>query len=447
MIDVKARWGAVTRSAEGPFGLAILICFHIVICCVSLVCVSNFKNSSGYFNPATFHIFYDPARLLEAVAVIAAFSLVSLAFVFARFSFGYIIGFYLYTMVLGYLWLNLFSDLNYDHRLAGLSAAISAVAFLLPTLLITSPIPRTYALSERSLDHLLTLIMLVTTATIVFAGIYNFRFVAMDNIYAFRNWLEFPPIITYLLGITSSALLPFAFACFVVRRAHWRAAAALLLILLFYPITLSKLVLFAPAWLVGMSIVSKIFEPRTSTILSLLVPALVGVFAFILNAWPVYLNSINFRMLAIPSVAMDLYNNYFSNHDLTYFCQIRALKLLISCPYQDQLSIVMQKMYAIGNFNGSLFATEGIASVGPWLAPASMFVCGFVIALANRLSAGLPPRFILISGAVLSQVLLNVPLTISLLTHGAVFLFLLCYITPRTIGQMQANEPLLRVDR
>jgi hypothetical protein len=67
------------------------------------------------------------------------------------------------------------------------------------------------------------------------------------------------------------------------------------------------------------------------------------------------------------------------------------------------------------------------------LAPAAMLACGFVIAIGNRLSAGLPAGFVLISGAIIPQVLLNVPLTIVLLTHGAALLFVLWYITPRSI--------------
>ena len=54
-----------------------------------------------------------------------------------------------------------------------------------------------------------------------------------------------------------------------------------------------------------------------------------------------------------------------------------------------------------------------------------------MIAIGNRLSAGLQPQFILISGAVLAQALLNVPLTTVLLTHGAGMLFVLWYVTPR----------------
>jgi hypothetical protein len=93
----------------------------------------------------------------------------------------------------------------------------------------------------------------------------------------------------------------------------------------------------------------------------------------------------------------------------------------------------MERAYKLGNFNASLFATEGIASVGLLFAPVAALACGLVIALGNGLSAGLPDRFVLISGAVFPQILLNVPLSVALLTHGLAVLFLLWYITPRTI--------------
>jgi hypothetical protein len=149
-----------------------------------------------------------------------------------------------------------------------------------------------------------------------------------------------------------------------------------------------------------------------------------------------YFRIINFRMVAIPSIAMDVYNDFFSKHELTHFCQIRVLKSFIGCPYQDPLSIVMFNNYPFGgNYNASLFATEGVASVGLLLAPVSALVCGLVVALGNRLSAGLPPSFILVSGAILAQIMLNVPLTTVLLSHGAGLLFLLWYITPRSMFQ------------
>jgi hypothetical protein len=143
-------------------------------------------------------------------------------------------------------------------------------------------------------------------------------------------------------------------------------------------------------------------------------------------------------MLAIPSLAMSIYNDFFFDHSLTYFCQISILKPILQCPYQDQLSVVMEHSYGLGAYNASLLATEGIASVGVLLAPVSVFVCGLVVALANRLSAGLPAEFILLSGGVLPFVFLNVPLTTILLTHGAAVLFLLWYVSPRDFFEKTA---------
>ena len=290
-------------------------------------------------------------------------------------------------------------------------------------------------MTPRSFDRLLTGILILSAATIAVGASYNFRLVSLHDMYEYRAKIDAPVIVNYLVTIVSSALLPFAFAGFVAGKAHWRAAAVLVLLLLFYPITLTKITLFTPLWLVAMLVLSRLFEARIAVVLSLLAPILFGLALITVFAQRAafYFSTVNFRMIAIPSIAMDVYNDFFSSHDLTHFCQISFLKPIMHCPYQDQLSVVMESTYNLGNFNASLFATEGIASVGILFAPVATFVCGLVIALGNRLSAGLPAGFILISGAILPQVLLNVPLTTVLLTHGAGILFLLWYVTPRSL--------------
>jgi hypothetical protein len=421
--------------------LIFLNFIHIAACCISLVCVAQ--------TYPEYYISYRPTGLFSAVVVITTFALVSLLFAFADVSFGYFVGFYFYTMLLGYLWLNRFSEFNYNHPLAGLSAAASAVAFLLPALFISSPIRQVYVLSLTALDRLLAFILLLGFATIAVGASYNFRFVSIENIYVFRGELGFPAILHYLIGITSNSLLPFAFACLVMRKQLWRAGAVLVLLLLLYPITLSKLALFTPVWLVAMMFLSKYFDFKIAVTLSVLVPISVGIVLFVFFdngkipyglAIP-YFGLVNFRMIAIPSLAMDYYNEFFSSHPLTYFCQVRLLKPFVPCPYQEQLSDVIFKAFGIGGqFNASTFATEGIASIGTLFAPLAAFVSGLVIAFGNRLSSGLPPHFILISGAVLPQALLNVPLTTVLLTHGAGILFLLWYITPRHLFKVETRN-------
>ena len=415
------------RLASGSrFSLYVLVCLHIVVCCLSLVQVANWQS----------YMLYDDIWLRPAIAAVAAFSTVSLLFVFARFSFGYFVGFSLFTMVLGFIWLLNFSKFKYDYRLAGLSAAASALAFLLPALLVNGPLKQKHVLSPRALQYVLNSILALAIGTIVAASFYNFNLVSIRQIYDFRNELSFPAPIRYLTGIVSTVLLPFAFACFLALNRRWWAVVPLILLLLFYPITLSKFALFSTVWMIVVLVLSRIFDPRAATILSILLPMLLGVILVSVqlnNHTQFYFGLVNIRMMAAPSSAMDLYNDFFASHPLTWFCQISFLKPLLSCPYQEQLSLVMEKTYQLGNINASLFATEGIASVGLYLAPLVALLCGFVIALGNRVSAGLPPAFVMVSGALLPQTFLNVPFTTALLTHGTVFLFLLWYVMPRTM--------------
>jgi hypothetical protein len=418
-----------TRSKFRP-GLIPLLCLYIITCCVSLVCVA-----SSYADVIAF----DSRHLFAASLIVASFSFVAVLFTIAPFSFGYFLGFYFYTMILGYLWLIEFSKTSYDHPLAIISIYLSALAFLAPALFITSPIRQRFALPARAFEALLSLILILATGTVAVGALYNFKLANLDDIYKFRAGLEFPALLRYSIGVTTGALLPFAFACFVERGNRWRAASVLLLILLLYPITLTKLTLFTPCWLLFLLLLSRLAEARTSVILSLLLPMLIGVAWMLVSQsgsvssplMQYYVGIINSRMIAMPSVALEVYNDFFSTHDLTHFCQINVVKPFVNCPYSQPLSVVMNSAYSFGNFNASLFATEGIASVGLALAPLSVLVCGLVIGLSNRLSSGLPPRFVLLSGGVLPHIFLNVPFSTTLLSNGAALLFLLWYITPR----------------
>ena len=423
----------IRRASGSRASLSVLMCIHIIISCVSLALVARWQT----------YMLYDDTRLWSAIAVVLAFSSVSLLFIRARFSFGYFVGFGLFTIVLGFLWLNTFSKFNYDHRLAGISAAASALLCLLPALLVNGPVKQRYVLSPRALQYVLYSILVLAIGTIVAASFYNFKLVSIRQIYDFRSELNFPAPIRYLTGMVSTVLLPFACACFLALKRRWWAAVPLLLMLLFYPVTLSKFALFSTAWMIALLVLSRLLEPRAVTILLVLLPMLLGVILVgkFLNDYSLYyFNIVNIRMMATPSSAMDIYNDFFASHPQTWFCQISFLKPLMSCPYQEQLSVVMQSTYGLGNLNASLFATEGIASVGLYLAPLTALACGLVIALGNRVSAGLPPGFVLISSALLPQTFVNAPLSTTLLTHGAGLLFLLWYIMPRPLFD-RVNNP------
>jgi len=437
---------ALSESVHSPAStrarliLFLLVGLHVLISCVSLIYIAQYYAGYQLFR-------FDAARVYPAVLNVAPLALCAVLFAFSQFSFGYFLGFYLYTMALAYLWIAKFSLHSYDHQAASISALVSTVAFLVPALFLTSPIRQRLVLSAKSFDRLLSLILIFAAAVIAVGALYNFRMAGINDIYQLRDQIDFPIPLRYAIGASSSTLLPFAFACFFIHGQRWRAATALLLLLLLYPVTLTKLSLFAPFWLLFLALLAGFLDAKVAVVTSLLLPTLLGVllvpferYGLISNIHFVeYFGIINFRMFAVPAVALDMYNDFFSRHDLTYFCQIVFVKPFVSCPYSEYLSIVMSKNYPFGNVNASLFATEGIASLGPKWAPLSIFVCGLVIALGNRLSAGLPPKLILLSAGILTQVFLNVPLTTSLLSNGAALLFLLWYVTPREMFERSAR--------
>ncbi|WP_210192159.1 hypothetical protein [Bradyrhizobium canariense] len=368
-------------------------------------------------------------------------------FVWAQFSFGYFVAFYLYQMSTGFLLLNSSTERVYNHSLAAASTLISLILFLLPALFILREPKERYALSAHSFDRLLLAILVFAFLIVLVAGTYNFnlRFTTISELRTelftarLRNELMFPLSLRYSIGILSSALLPFAFSFLLRDRRYWLAGASLVLMALFFPITLSKTALFAPAWLIFVAALTALFEPRVAVIASLSTPLLIGLLSvFILAGNNPVFDLLAFRMFDIPSAALAVYNEFFANHPKTYFCQLSFAKQLIDCPYDDQLGVVMAKAYGLGNYNASLLATEGIASLGIAWAPLSALACGFVIALGNCASARLSSETVLISSCVLCQAILNVPLSTALLTHGGGLLFVLWYIAPS--GAFPANE-------
>lgn len=361
------------------------------------------------------------------------------AFVFADFSFGYLAGFYLFTMMAGFFWLNTFSLLTYDHEAALISAVASVVLFLLPSLTIRAKI-WTFTLSQRLFDRLPEAILFFAAAILLACAFSGVHFVGLDGMAQYRNELAqaHSRAVEYAIGNINGALIPFAFACFFARKRWFMLAALTTVSLLYYPVTLTKVSLFTAPVLVFMAIISSRIEAKTCVIISLLVPLIIGISAVTGLDWVdltqprlAVFSFLNFRLFAIPAISLEHYFSFFSDHPLTHFCQISVLKPVIACPYSDQLGIVFANEYHLGSMNASLFATEGIASVGPMFAPIAALACGLVIALGNKVSAGLPPRFVLMSAAIIPHLLINVPLSVAFVSDGLGMLMLLWGLTPR----------------
>jgi hypothetical protein len=396
----------------------------------------------AYQQPA-FHVGFSEHWREMIIAPVCLTVVIGAAFVFAKFSFGYLVGFYFLMMMAGFFWLNTFSVLTYDHHTALISAVASIILFLLPCLMIRGP-KWSYPLSHRLFDRLPDGILCLAIGILIVCAWDGFRLTLYEGSLQYRTELAqtHSRAIAYAIENVNGALIPFAFACFLARKRWLMLAAACVISLLYYPVTLTKLSLFTVPLLISMAILVSWFEARVCVILSLLVPLVIGLSAVTGVEWSevtlprlVLFLSLNFRPLAIPAISLEHYFAFFSDHALTGFCQISALKVIIACPYGNQLGVVLENQYHLGNMNASLFATEGVASVGPLFAPIAALACGFVIALGNKVSTGLPPGFILISAAVISHILLDVPLSTTLVSKGLGVLMLLWYLTPRDWNQ------------
>ena len=379
------------------------------------------------------------APTLEAILGTTLVACLLPAFLLARFSFGYIVSTAFYGLITGFIWLSYFTFSEYDHAAARWSAIGSLFAFSIPALFQTMAARRILVVTPEAMDLLLKIALGAAVGVLGLNIPYGFAFVGIQEAERLRGGLSRPDLLNYLTNILIYAVLPFSFAFFAQRRCKLMAAASLLLILLFYPMLLNKTVLFAVGWLPFLFLVFRAFEAKQASVLSLIIPLLSGLLLYCVAPWVGGSNGefvklgfgyVSGRMFAVPSIAMDYYADFFATSPHTYFCQINIVRAIAGCPYFDQLGVIFSDRYHLGNLNASLFATEGIASVGLKWAPVAAFFCGLVLSLGNSVSRHLPASLIAASAGLCIQALLNVPLSTSLLTYGLMVLFLLWYICP-----------------
>lgn len=264
---------------------------------------------------------------------------------------------------------------------------------------------------------------------------YGFAVVGVNEAGQLRSSFVRPTVLNYTTSNLIYTVLPFAFAFYAQRGSRLMAAVSLLLIPCFYPALLNKTVLFAVPWLPFIFLVFRTFDSKQASVISLGIPLVIGLLVHSMELGGgsfahALFGYVNERMFAIPSIAIDYYADFFSVNPRTYFCQINIIRLIEGCRYSDQLGVIFQARYGVGNLNVSLFATEGIGSVGLMLSPIVMFLCGAVLAVGNSCSRDLPAPMMATSSALAFQALLNVPLSTALLTNGVLLLFLLWYICP-----------------
>jgi hypothetical protein len=416
-------------------GLTMLLTIFLAVNCISMTSVLH-NSQTGHGN------FWSAVAGMLLLAGFIPF------FLLLRFSFGFLVGFSFYGTIAGFVWITYFTHSTYDHAQARWSAVASLLLFLLPLLFQNTRLLHSFTLSPRAMNLLVVLLLCFGGAALAWNCYYGVAFVGVQEAEQLRNASVRPAVLNYLTGSVIGAVLPFAFAYLAWQCRYALAAVAILLIVAFYPALLNKTVLLAVIWLPLLFFLFRVFEPKRATVLALLIPMAIGLMLYTLlppDSQPGHLarylyGLTNVRMFAFPSIAMDRYSDFFASHELTYFCQVGIVRAIKGCPYAYQLGVEMESHYHLGHLNASLFATEGIASVGPIWAPLSALLCGLIISLGNSVSARLPPPLIAASAGLVLQALLNVPLSASLLSNGFFVLLLLWLVTPRPLPDAAISD-------
>lgn len=423
-------------SAARERGMITLLAWSfLALLCFSLILVSK------EVAPA-FHIRFDDLGAWLAALSVAGLGLCVPLLATARSPLGFASSFYLLAVTAGYLWLSYFTPLQYDHVGARLSAVASWAAFAMPALMVTRCQPSGGLLTHQQVNILAGCLICLSAGIAAWGYSFGFLFVVSLDGSSPGSSLSFPLWIRYAISICTTTILPFSYAWFFTQKRHLLAAVVLAVLATYYPITLNKTVLLTPFWLIIIASLLKFTSWRIAVILSLLLPMMIGIaaLAFDPHRPELIFGAINFRMLAIPASAIDHYNHFFSTRPLTNFCHIAIIGRFFDCTLPDHLGVMLAKVYATGNYNASLLATEGIASVGIYAAPLTALVCGLVIAVGDLVSDRLEPSFVLLSSSILVLTLMNVPLSTTMLTHGGFLLFTLWFLTPRDIRPKKPDE-------
>ena len=170
---------------------------------------------------------FDQSRLYVAALNVAPVRVGrSIFFALSRFSFGYVLGFYFYTMIPG---------LPLARRLFALPLRSRAGDHF--SLWLRPGIPRARAVhhvADQAKVHacrrgrwsICCPPILIFAATIVAAGaFYNFRLVGVADMYRLPQRAAISGVACLCQRAQRpTALLPFAFACFVALGHRWRAA-------------------------------------------------------------------------------------------------------------------------------------------------------------------------------------------------------------------------------
>jgi hypothetical protein len=290
---------------------------------------------------------------------------------------------------------------SYSYILNGCLFTALALLVAVPKIFVMKPIEPKFQISDARL------LPVITAAYVTILGLffYTYRdilnFASIDTIYDQRSLFaltEVNIILLYVLGWLSTVLNPYFIIYGLFDRTRiWMLPLGLagqIMIFMAFAGKSFLLALFIYFWFFWfLQKNNRLLATRVSYVYLLFVIASFASVYFSDGAmegvWGNVSALIFMRGLALPGALTGVYAEFFSFSPLTYFSQMNIVNRFVEYPYSEALGKVIGRYLSGGsegmNANASMWATDGLSSIGPL----GIIVVGLIISIllifANRL--------------------------------------------------------------
>jgi hypothetical protein len=311
--------------------------------------------------------------------------------------------------------------------------------------------------ANRRLSATLGVLTIVAIVVFVLNYYQDMRLVSFEDVYDLRfetNQVDRGAFVNYLTMWLSYCFLPFYFARGVLRKKPIDLGIGLVGSLLIYAAMGSK-----AAILMGFIIYAlHLFFRSGENFLFRLLAALVVAVTLIVSLFPdegplLWVKSILLvRVLGTSGWTISTYYDYFTTNGFTFYTHIGPINAVTGAyPYGEySLGQIIGLQYggsAEANYNANFWASDGFAALGVAGVPVVTTVVCAVFYLINRAAKGYSTHFVVLWLSGFWLALLNLPLTVALLSGGGLLTVFLLWIASPIHRYHQLKQKFIHIQK
>jgi hypothetical protein len=308
------------------------------------------------------------------------------------------------------------------------------------------------SLQFQPMDIFVGVATTLSLVLLVAANMNHMRLVSFEDVYDLRFEVATAfdsPFAGYLTTWLSYCFISYCYARGLVHRKWSLLFVGLISSVLLYMSTGAKEAILLLPITIGLGRLwntGRDFLPRLLLTMGIILATII--FAVPDEGLGVWIKSIVLvRVVGTVGWVASKYLEYFTKEGLTYYSHVGPINALTDMYRYGDLSLgqVIGSAYSgstDANFNGSFWASDGFAALGPvGVLVITPFVAG-VLYVINRVMAGIDSKFAVLWMAGFFIALLNVPLSTALLSGGGLIIFAQAWWLSRKVPGRRTSAPV-----